>query len=167
MRARSLAIAWAAGFFDGDGNISVVEESRVFLRIMSCHSVAVERFQRIVGTGTIRFSQPRAEYQRVPSFVWCVANNSDAAATLIALRPFLVAKASHVDALEPFLACPHGVDLRDVAARIRQLNHRRYPGSRESLPDEVQRQYRDDHRAVTRQARLRRRGLPTVDELET
>lgn len=90
---RVTEIAWAAGFFDGEGCTSVSRKGpwrqvQMFVA-QSGSPVLLHRFRRAVQTGRVRGpyrgSNPRAKLK----YTWHVSSRPDALRVMRILRPFL------------------------------------------------------------------------------
>jgi len=88
-------VAWAAGFFDGEGSIAICRQSKPndHLYYMRCevtntHRASLEIFQQLFGGKVYEKSQ---RGNRKPSFVWR-ASGPVAAQMLEDLYPYLVVK---------------------------------------------------------------------------
>ena len=109
-----VAIAWAAGFFDGEGNISVQTINaprRVTVALLQCLRVdqvdprPLQRLKEIFGgqVGASREVKPPRQRR-----YWWIIKNRAARTALSAMRPYLVLKAGKADA---FLRCQSREDL--------------------------------------------------------
>lgn len=102
--SKSHRLAWAAGFMDGDGFITIQNRNqRVngkqytghYLRVGACQALLspLEELQNLFG-GTIRpkNSGPNREgYNRKPQWIWCLSTQQ-ATEALTQLLPFLIHK---------------------------------------------------------------------------
>lgn len=102
--SRSHRLAWAAGFLDGDGFITVQRRNTTingkqykghYLRVGACQAseLPLEELQKIFG-GSIRpkNSGPNREgYNRKPQWMWCLSTQA-ATDALKELLPFLIHK---------------------------------------------------------------------------
>ena len=92
-------LAWAAGFIDGDGVVSVYrrkdrgKEFRVVVRAMNCNRLALDRLRNLFG-GTVH-PMLKAETAKLrgwkPSFYWA-ASDRIAERAIRGMMPFLVLK---------------------------------------------------------------------------
>lgn len=101
---KELDWAWAAGFFDGEGSISLKrtwtkatnrKTYTPYLHLAQVDRAVLDHFHRIVGCGTIapnsRTYHERPSGNRAPSWQWCCSASS-AEATATAMLPYLVLK---------------------------------------------------------------------------
>lgn len=105
-------MAWAAGFFDGEGSIGIERRSgrsggRLVLTVVQKHRAPLDRLQDIFETGVVdwqRGSGPRG----TPRWRYRTWQNK-ALAALIGMRPYLLVKAEEADiAIEYQLAQAQG-----------------------------------------------------------
>jgi hypothetical protein len=98
--ARQLDIAWAAGFFDGEGSVSLrrtwtkATNRKTYSLYLSVHQVdlaVLQHFATILGRGKIAATPRSYGANRAPTYQWCSAG---AASELILteLLPYLVLK---------------------------------------------------------------------------
>jgi hypothetical protein len=80
---------WAVGLFDGEGSIGIYNDA-VMLRIAMTDFVAVEKFRKVVGEGTLRLNVRKD--LRKTSLVWTLCSCGKVRQLLRAFIPFLVAK---------------------------------------------------------------------------
>lgn len=92
-------IAWAAGLFEGEGCVSVFPtgsgRSGVHLILQSTDHDVLERFQEVVGVGTIYMvnsDRPSRKPSNKQVWRWCVSRAPDSLAVLLAFRPWLGAR---------------------------------------------------------------------------
>lgn len=104
--SKSHRLAWAAGFMDGDGFITIQNRNQNingkqykghYLRVGACQALVepLEELQSLFG-GTIRpkNSGPNREnYNRKPQWIWCLSTQA-ATDMLKQLLPFLIHKKS-------------------------------------------------------------------------
>ena len=88
--AKPTELAWAAGFFDGEGSVSVVQRPHgtywyPLVQVGNKEMGPVERFREIIGTGFI-FTR------RQDGFNMWVAASKKAEKTLVQIIPYLVNK---------------------------------------------------------------------------
>lgn len=114
----NVAIAWAAGLFDGEGCISIgyVRPSRrndivnpsyrLTIKVTMGCEASVKAFGAIVEDGT--FQTHVTETERANSSYSWVAMSRKAENILIKLRPYLLTKASEADVALEFMALPDG-----------------------------------------------------------
>lgn len=78
-------LAWAAGFFEGDGSVGVYSDGSPHGHLQICQKVpeALETFRDIVGTGAIRFHKSRNYH------VWQEGRKRATYAVAVALYPWL------------------------------------------------------------------------------
>lgn len=102
--SKSHRLAWAAGFMDGDGFITIQNRNQTingkqytghYLRVGACQALLapLEELQSLFG-GSIRLknSGPNREgYNRKPQWIWNVSTQQ-ATDTLVQLLPFLIHK---------------------------------------------------------------------------
>lgn len=84
--------AWAAGFFDGEGNsyIHKVKNRRyVMLTVGQIELTILERFRTAVNCGQIYGPYKRGEYHWKPHWMWKATNRTDVLKALRALWPWL------------------------------------------------------------------------------
>jgi hypothetical protein len=110
--------AWAAGFFDGEGNVGYREREQASgptrVRVAQIAQVdrrALDRFVEIVGIGRVRGPYERNTKNGSSYFVW---SSRDVEAVYEALKPWLVSKQDQFEevialwnAFRPRL-CEHG-----------------------------------------------------------
>jgi hypothetical protein len=124
-------LAWAAGFFDGEGSLGIYRKTQyhrgrkyagwhVHARVAGCCREAIERFAEIVGEGTVR-KEPRLTAGNRNVWVWCGAS-ATAMDSLSRLLPYLTVKREQVEL---------GIEFRKTVA-----NH----GSRGTPSEILQRQ---------------------------
>lgn len=96
---QQLDTAWAAGFFDGEGSISIRKlfygplrrtHYGLYLRCAQVERGPLDKFVRIFQTGSVRLSRAY-DVNRAPYHDWCCAGTS-AARVLDAMLPFLTVK---------------------------------------------------------------------------
>lgn len=84
------SIAWAAGLFEGEGNISIQPSGRrklnrqVQVRLSMNDEDVVRRFMAVVGRGTVTL--------RKKQWCWRVCNKADCLHVLEMLRPYMGAR---------------------------------------------------------------------------
>lgn len=102
--SKSHRLAWAAGFIDGDGFITIQRRNQkvgdktyesLYLRVGACQSskVPLEELKKIFG-GSIRGKNNGPNplgYDRKPQWVWTLSTNS-AKEALVCLLPYLIHK---------------------------------------------------------------------------
>ncbi len=102
--SKSHRLAWAAGFIDGDGFITIQNRKSTvngkvytgqYLRLGCCQAseVPLKELQSIFG-GTIRNKNSgpnRDNYKRLPQFIWTLSTQQ-ASEALVQLLPYLVHK---------------------------------------------------------------------------
>lgn len=86
-------MAWAAGFFDGEGTAYAyrpeAKARRASLTIAQVDRFVLDRFQRAVGVGKVYGPYGPYAGNRKPHFQWKSATSADTAAVLRALSPWL------------------------------------------------------------------------------
>lgn len=89
-------LAWAAGFFDGEGSAWAQAQkgrrtAQPYAQINQADPdgipVVLERFRRAVGVGSIH--GPKKDPRRIDLYSWVASSRPDVTATLAALRPWL------------------------------------------------------------------------------
>ena len=90
-------IAWAAGLFDGEGSVIYTNPKdrpnpRIQLTLSMTDKNAVEKFQAIVGTGSIITFHYNKEKGYLRQWKWSVEKGTDVAKTIKLLGPYLVTK---------------------------------------------------------------------------
>ena len=105
LQATDIDLAWAAGFFDGEGSVGIYPRTqyhhgkkyvgwRVCARLCGCNRVSVERFAEIVGNGVVRLERRKTKKLRE---VWgWRAYNAEVMTALERLLPYLVVKKEQV-----------------------------------------------------------------------
>lgn len=93
-------LAWAAGFFDGEGYIGLFhprDKRHWWLRITVTNSDprALAKFQAMFGVGTIR-CDPRQSPRHLDRYMWS-ATSKNAGHVLALIRPYLVIKREQAD----------------------------------------------------------------------
>lgn len=102
--SKSHRLAWAAGFIDGDGFITIQRRNQkvkdkiyesLYLRVGACQAnkAPLEELQSLFG-GTIREKNSgpnRDNYKRLPQWVWTLSTEA-AKESLLQLLPFLIHK---------------------------------------------------------------------------
>jgi hypothetical protein len=96
-------LAWAAGFFDGDGHVGLASGLQV--ELTQKYRLPLVRFRELLGPGT--FYQTKRPYERNPSCLWELAYYGESGKrVLTALLPYLVAKRTEAElALQCYEAC--------------------------------------------------------------
>lgn len=79
--------AWAAGFFDGEGNVSISTRGYLLVQIAQCDQEPLIRFQHAVRCGRVLGPYRRAKCK--PFWVFQVTNNDDGQLVYARLRPYL------------------------------------------------------------------------------
>lgn len=82
----ALDIAWAAGLFEGEGNISYAAKTAVQLIVGMTDRDVVERFHRVIGCGVIRLEVRGNGHLTL--YRWEVYDRNDVAAVLNLLLPW-------------------------------------------------------------------------------
>jgi hypothetical protein len=125
--AKATELAWAAGFFDGEGSVSVVQKPRgtywyPLVQVGNRERGPVERFKEIVGTGFI-FKRKQDGFN-----MW-VAAARKAEETLVQILPYLINKKRQAElallARTYYSEQRKGVDLVSIARQIRSLNSKK------------------------------------------
>jgi hypothetical protein len=119
-RADELFVAWAAGFFDGEGCISVSRTGRV--QILASQTTAAPLIALQTGFGGTVSLHDRPDPRHKAQWKWqggsAVARNF-----LPAIRPYLRVKAAQADLAMELLTLHHGrgvkVSLEERAERLR------------------------------------------------
>jgi hypothetical protein len=102
--SRSHQLAWAAGFIDGDGFITIQDRTSTvkgktyngfYVRLGCCQAseVPLKELQKLFG-GTIRIKNSgpnRENYNRKTQYIWCLSTK-EAAQAIEQLLPYLVHK---------------------------------------------------------------------------
>jgi hypothetical protein len=106
--ARDIELAWAAGFFDGEGSIGAVRDNKNGRRISIQMSVAqsgsddappasLERFHRAVEVGKIYKRAPEdGRLGSKPMWYWRASNVDDTKTAIRLLRPFVIEKLDQI-----------------------------------------------------------------------
>lgn len=106
--SREIELAWAAGFFDGEGSISAGVAARnggaVYLNMSVGQSgdskttppASLERFRDAVGCGTIRYRRKRQNLGTRPMWYWHADGIEDTKQAVRALLPFILEKRDQV-----------------------------------------------------------------------
>jgi hypothetical protein len=82
-------LAWAAGFFDGEGSTGTHNRA-LRLYLAQSETTTLERFQRAVGgLGYIRARRPPPQAHWQQEYDWCCSRYAECRAVLDALWPFL------------------------------------------------------------------------------
>lgn len=98
-------LAWAAGFFDGEGSIGIYKRTqycggkkywgwRVSARLVGVHKPSIERFASIVGIGTVG-TMKRATRTGKKVWRWS-AFDKQVPPSMLPLLPYLIVKADQV-----------------------------------------------------------------------
>ena len=83
-------IAWAAGFFDGEGSVFINNEGYLIVTILNTHLGSIELFRRIVGGGNINEREGSLTgYKKTYSLYY---HGAAARLVLEMLLPYLVIK---------------------------------------------------------------------------
>jgi hypothetical protein len=87
-------LAWAAGFFDGEGSVSILLKDDWFnslmITITQAEPTTLERFREAVARlGYVRGPYERRSEQHQPRWVYTVARFEDIQAIMVMLWPFL------------------------------------------------------------------------------
>jgi hypothetical protein len=127
-------LAWAAGFFDGEGSVSVVQRPHgtywyPLVQVGNKDGTTVERFREIVGTGfTFR--------RRQDGFNMWVASSKKAEHALVQIIPYLINKGKQAElallARKYYSEGRREIDLVQIAREIRMLNSKK--GRRLAIP---------------------------------
>lgn len=99
--ATELEIAWAAGFFDGEGSISIRRGKLsaspygrrnygIYIRVAQVDRSPLDQLTRIFGTGSVSQSRKYTE-TRAPYHDWCAAGSS-AGMIIARMLPYLTVK---------------------------------------------------------------------------
>lgn len=90
----SESIAWAAGFFEGEGYFSLLFDkrrphlpSRPYVGILNSDLEVLQQFAEIIEVGHI--SGPRARFVNRPLWTWQATGHDDVHAVVVALGPWL------------------------------------------------------------------------------
>lgn len=126
--SRATDLAWAAGFFDGEGSVEFrrrkptptrnSSEWHLKVRIANTHYPSIVRVHQIFGFGHIQTAL--REKPRKTAYYWC-ATTKLAETALALIQPYLITKREQVDVA---LA---GVKLRKLAPRVRNFAGRGGP----------------------------------------
>ena len=86
------AVAWAAGFFEGEGSITL-KGGRPLIQLKNCEEEVGRRFQRVLRVGKVygpylNRSGERDGYARKPFFLWC-AHGEDLEIAIETMWPWL------------------------------------------------------------------------------
>ena len=125
-------IAWAAGFFDGEGCVNLVRNSNrkswyPELQVGNVHKQSLERFRDIVGTGKIYARKIVRDYRQM--YVW-VAAARQAEHALRLLTPYMITKRKQAELAlqsrscigQEALAQLQAESLPELAKAIKKLN---------------------------------------------
>ena len=90
-------LAWAAGFFDGEGHVSIAkpkprQRGRAVCRVNQICREELDRFQRAVGVGVV--SGPYGPYSgnRRPQWCWIANTVEEIGRVASLLRPYLCSR---------------------------------------------------------------------------
>ena len=110
-------LAWAAGFFDGEGSTYVVMPSKIsfgkqrktaqiVMKIGQEHARPLYRFQSSVGFGTVRGPH---QGRHGSKYTWAVWGRLDVGDVVKKLWPYLcdIKRQQILDSIEKFLSTPH------------------------------------------------------------
>jgi hypothetical protein len=87
-------VAWAGGFFEGEGYVSFHREAKrkrrgIVVGVLSTNRESLERFQAAVGVGNITGPRKRRAPTHKLQYVWQTGSISDARSVLDMLWPYL------------------------------------------------------------------------------
>ncbi|OLB68611.1 hypothetical protein AUI06_10355 [archaeon 13_2_20CM_2_52_21] len=131
---KEIELAWAAGFFDGEGSISVVQRPHrdywyPLVQVGNKERTPIERFRGIIGTGFI-FTRRQDRFN-----MW-VAASKKAEHALVQIVPYLVVKQKQAQlvllARKYYSDGRRDIDLVQIAREIRMLNSKK--GRRLQIP---------------------------------
>lgn len=88
-----IELAWAAGFFDGEGNVGIGKRGRhwrkIVLTIAQTEPTTLHRFAAAVGFGKVRGPYARKNPLHRPVWYWSVEGPYRCEAVMSSLWPFL------------------------------------------------------------------------------
>ncbi len=102
MRSADLELAWAAGFFDGEGNIRYNGHSRgLSASVSQCELEPLERFLAAVGRGRIYGPYTNGQRTKNPVWRWDITGSKQVVEAMDVLLPYLssVKSSAYHDAL--------------------------------------------------------------------
>lgn len=107
-----LDLAWAAGFFDGEGTFQIAKDSRpggkyyARMRVGGCHKGSIEKFSSIMGFGNIVREESPGPMANFKQFRWSTSGFR-AVECAKKILPYLVVKRHECEILlrwEPLIA---------------------------------------------------------------
>lgn len=104
-------LAWAAGFFDGEGSTLLTKNHGKYyarLSVTQCHQEVLQKFQRIVNLGQIAGPHVMKQSQRKDMYYWYVCGFEQTQAVIAFLWEWL------------------GTEKREQAKRVLALHGTRY-----------------------------------------
>lgn len=89
MRTKITEIAWAAGFFDGEGSCLISSPRTAYMSVRQTHPEVLHRFQQAVGFGSIRGPYQQKNKKHSPYWEWGVGGHTYVQAAVAILWGFL------------------------------------------------------------------------------
>lgn len=112
-------LAWAAGFFDGEGRISITGGSSMVLRVNQAERAPLHRIADVLGGKVYGpYSNAKSLPHRKPIFVWSLSSGPEVAKALRLLLPFLICK---FDQATVALKFPLGKTGQPLTGEVRSL----------------------------------------------
>lgn len=102
---RAMMVAWAAGFFDGEGSVTIRRNARteqhwLYMQATQIRPEPLIRLRDLFG-GTVHYKAP-GERNWAPLYVWNCSCRK-AAAALAEMAPYLTVKHAHADLAAEFV----------------------------------------------------------------
>lgn len=106
-------LAWAAGFFDGEGSTHVSHSSpttaQIVMKVSQAYHEPLNRFCKAVGLGKVRGPYKKPNPKHRDYYTWSVGSQSDVRAVGEKLWPYLCSpkREQLIQAFHHFLQTPH------------------------------------------------------------
>ena len=81
-----IELAWAAGFFDGEGSVYTTKQPQILACVYQNTPEPLERFREVVGFGKIYGPYQTAT---MPRYYWQVGTFGEAQQTFVLLYPYI------------------------------------------------------------------------------
>lgn len=82
-------IAWAAGFFDGEGCFTSAGNKTLCAKVQVCDRDMLEQFYEFVGFGNLSGPRPPSGFGKQPRWLWSSHCASDVYAMFLGFKPYL------------------------------------------------------------------------------
>jgi len=129
---QQLSIAWAAGFLDGEGSITMYRNRntfRIILRAVNTNRAPIDALLGIFKVGIVRVMSPKPRPGRKIAWRWYVGRPEHVEFVLKSILPFSV---GHREAIANAIEFLEGKNIEVTKLKITQLNHNRFPGSKKA-----------------------------------